>query len=306
MLLKRKRSDRNAPRQPHLMKGQETNNFRRSRTLTGSKSSNVRAASEGTGKLQSDRLKKQSLKRHQRLLVMSLSGLLVAIAGLYYLLSQYIGSVQVSYAESTVTQPPQKEPYQHAIRDYLNNQPSKRFLFSLSEEELGQAVAVKYPEVKSIAASSRGVAPGNFIITFRQPTASWKIGEKNYFVDAEGETFENNFTTPPTVKVVDNSGATVTAGKAFVSKGFLRFMGRLIALTNQSGLGEVSEASLPPNTTREVDIRLKGRGYNVKTHTDRDPAAEVEDMKRVIGYLDQKKINPSYIDVRVPGRAYYK
>lgn len=306
MLFKRKRSVRPVARQPHLMKGQEMNNFRRSRTLTGSKSSEVKAASEGKGKLQSDRLKKQKLKRHQRQLFISLSGLLIAIAGLYYLLSQYIGSVHVNYAQHTVTQPASKERYKEAIKEYLDAQPSKRFLFALDENELSSAVTVKYPEVSTISARKEGVAPGNFVVSFRVPTVSWKIGEKNYFVDAKGETFENNFMAPPTVNVIDNSGASITAGEAFVSKGFLRFLGRLIALTNQSGLGEVTEASLPPNTTREIDIKLKGRGYLIKTHTDRDPAAEVEDIKRVIGYLDQKKLNPSYIDVRVPGRAYYK
>ena len=306
MFFNRKRSARSTARQPRLMKGQETNNFRRSRTLTGSKSSGVEAAGEERGTLKSDRLKKQSLKRHQRLLVFSIGGLLIVIAGLYYLLSQYIGVVKVSFASNTITQPPKPERYQEAIKDYLGAQPSKRFRFALNDAELSSAITAKYPEVSSIIAPDGGIAPGDFIITFRTPTVSWKIGDKHYFVDATGETFENNFTIPPSVSVLDNSGASVTNDDAFVSKGFLRFLGRLIALTNQSGLGEVTEASLPPGTTREIDIKLKGRGYTIKTHTDRDPAAEVEDMKRVIGYLDQKKINPIYIDIRVPGRAYYK
>ncbi len=131
------------------------------------------------------------------------------------------------------------------------------------------------------------------------------IGQKNYFVDASGEAFEKNAYLSPLVSVRDNSGAEFGQGTTLASKGFLRFLGRLIALSNQSGL-KVTEASLPSGTTRQIDIRLEGRGYLIKTHTGRDPAAIVQDMQRVISYLDQRKLNPGYVDVRVAGRAYYK
>ncbi len=52
-------------------------------------------------------------------------------------------------------------------------------------------------------------------------------------------------------------------------------------------------------------MKIGGRGYLIKTHSDRDPATEVEDLKRVVGYLEQYKISPSYIDIRVTGRAFY-
>lgn len=294
-------------RQPRLMNGQDDTSFRRSRTLTGSRSSQVRAANEKRGELQSDRLKKQSLQRHQQLLFVGLCCLLAVIAGLYYLLSQYVGSVKASYSNaSTLALQPPEDTYARAISDYLGTRPAERFRFALNKVDLTAAVAKKYPEVGSIESDGGSIGSGNFIITFRQATISWKIGQKQYFVDNSGETFEKNFYTTPTVKVTDNSGASVNDGGAVVGKGFLRFLGRLAALTSQSGLGEVADATLPPNTTREIDIKLKGRGYVIKTHTDRDPAAEVEDMQRVIGYLDQRKLTPVYIDVRVPGRAFYK
>lgn len=294
-------------RQPRLMSGQDNTSFRRSRTLTGSRSSQVVAANEKRGELQSDRLKKQSLQRHQRLLFVGLSCLTIVIGGLYYLLSQYVGSVTVTYsAASTLASQPPVSIYATAITDYLGTRPAERFRFVLNEADLSTVVAKKYPEVRSIESDGGSIGNGSFIVTFRQATISWKIGQKQYFVDNSGETFEKNFYTTPTVKVTDNSGASVTDGSAVVSKGFLRFLGRLAALTSQSGLGDVTNATLPPNTTREIDITLKGRGYTIKTHTDRDPAAEVEDMQRVIAYLDQRKLNPVYIDIRVTGRAFYK
>ncbi len=305
--LSRLKKKKPARRQPRLMDGQNKGDFRRSRTLTGSISSNVRAAGEERGELQSDRLKKQTLKRHQRLLTLVLVGLLTASGGLYYLVSQYIGSAQVVYAaESSLTTQPQDRIYQEAINSFLGAHPAQRFRFALNAKELSETVSKKYPEVESITTQSESSAEAHFMVTFRQPTASWKVGAKQYFVDGNGETFEKNFHAPPPVIVTDKSGASITDGSAVASKGFLRFLGRLVALTNQSGLGDVTEATLPPNTTREIDIKLKNRGYFIKTHTDRDPAQEVEDMQRVIAYLEKRSLNPSYIDIRVSGRAYYK
>lgn len=292
-------------RQPHLMRGQETKTFQRSRTLTGSVSSGVASATEARGTLQSDRLKKQSLKRHQRLLVAGLGVLLAIIGGLYYLLSQYVGSVTVAYATPQVlVRQPDTSQYEEAIIEYLGTRPGERFRFALNASELSAAVAKKYPEVESITNDGGVIGKGSFTVTFRQPIVSWKVGQKHYFVDKNGEAFEKNMYLAPSVSVRDNSGASLNQ-ETLASKGFLRFLGRLVALADQSRL-KVTEATLPPDTTRQIDIRLKGRGYLIKTHTGRDPAAIIQDIQRVISYLEQRKLTPTYIDVRVPGRAYYK
>ena len=62
---------------------------------------------------------------------------------------------------------------------------------------------------------------------------------------------------------------------------------------------------LPAGLTRKVDVYLKGRAYPIKTNVDRDPAQQVEDIKKTLGFLDQRGITPQYIDVRVSGRAFY-
>jgi hypothetical protein len=267
----------------------------------------VRSAGEERGTLQSDRLKKQSLARRRRTIVGGLLVLLALIGGLYYLLSQYDGSVRnINFLPQALTEQPPSHPYEMAILRYLEARPTQRFRFALNNEELTQYLVRASPEVGSVTSNGGGIGYGDFIITMRQPTVKWNVGSHQYFVDSQGTTFEKNYGANPTVSVVDSSGAAVVHGSAIVSKDFLHFIGRLVALTDQSGLGKVTQVTLPANTTREVDLRLEGRGYVVKTHSDRDPAAEVEDMKRVIGYLDQRQLNPSYIDVRVVGRAFYK
>lgn len=307
-LFKKKRTERESVRQPRLMQGQDDISFRRSRTLTGSKSSEVRAANETKAELKSERLKKHELKRRRRAIASGLVVLLCFIATLYYLLSQYVADVRVvgfTPASVQITSS-ERQQYREIILQYLREHPGERFRFSLNNSKISEFVHSKYPELEKVQSEGGAFGHGDFTITVRQPIASWQIGEKLYFVDEKGEAFEKNYLQPPEVNVVDNSGASVTEGSAIASQSFLRFLGRLVALMNTSGLGKVVEASLPPNTTREIDIKLEGRGYSIKTHTDRDPATEVEDLQRVVRYLEARKITPQYIDLRVEGRAFYR
>ncbi len=290
------------------MQGQDEVSFRRSRTLTGSKSSEVGAANEHRAELKSERLKKHELRRRRKIIFIGLILLVCIIAGLYYLISQYVNEVRLTrFLPMQVTVDPQSQrQYQNEILEYLQAHPSERFRFSLDENKLSESVGKKFPEVERVESEGGALGYGDFTVILRQPIASWKVADKQYFVDANGEAFEKNYFIAPNVNVVDNSGVSLSEGTAIASQGFLRFLGRLVALVNETGLGKVTEASLPPNTTREIDIKLEGRGYIIKTHTDRDPAAEAEDLVRVVKYLENRKIIPQYIDLRVDGRAFYK
>lgn len=306
MIFSRRKSDKG--RQPQLMDGQDDISFRRSRTLQGTTSSNVKAANQKRAELKSDRLKKQEQQRRRRMITTGLLAVVVMIFTVWYLISQYTVDIGTMTYSPETSRAPDDELYKKSINDYLGVRPAERFRFAMNETALTQFVAVSLPEVKRISVDGGQANITDFKLQLRQPIASWKTGDSQSFVDDEGVSFTNNYYPNPNVVITDNTGASNTEqpGKAVVSERFLRFLGRLVALTNKSGLGEVTEASLPKNTAREIDIKIKGRPYYIKTHIDRDPAATVEDIKRVVGLLEQKKVKPVYIDVRVNGRAYYK
>ena len=279
--------------------------FRRSTTLTGSVSSGVKAAGEERAALKSDRLIRQELKRKQRKIMTILAGVILVVVAIYYLISQFIFSIDaVTYQNNIfVTQPP-SEKYAKSINEYLRENPGERFIFSLDRTNILAHMQSAYPEIASVEI----IDTKNVLVTLRKPIAVWSTpsGQKN-FVDDDGEAFSHNVYPEPPVRVNDTTGAAAAvSGNVVASKSFLRFLGRVVALTNRSGLGTVKEATLPPNTTREIDIRLEGKGYLVKLHTDRDPAQEVEDLKRVDQYLAEKGIKSQYIDLRISGKAYYK
>lgn len=303
MIFSRKKD--NTQRRPQSSELQDDITFRRSRTLQGTTSPIVKTTRQKKSGLASERLKKQrSHKRRRRLIYASL----LVVVGLFVagqLYGQYIRDItELSYVPKTEQSPPTRD-YTDAIWSYFGSQPSQRFSFMIDEKHLTDTVSQDHREIKSIQKQNVSNGVAQFIVTVRKPIASWQNGSVRSYVDDDGVSFSKNYFANPRVTIVDNSGIS-TDGKTVVSESFLRFLGRMVALTNKSGLGEVTEASIPQNTTREIDIKISGRPFFIKTHTDRDPAKTVEDMKRVVTYLDQKKITPSYIDVRIDGRAYYK
>jgi hypothetical protein len=281
----------------------QNNSFQRSRTLTGSVSSDVKSAGEERGVLKSERLRKQELQRLQRLVALGIAVITAVIIGIFYLISQYtFQSPKVVAADENLNiSSEMKQVYSQSIMKYLQSHPAERFRFATSEKGVSSSVWKDFPEVKSI----KGIKDG-FEISFRKPLAVWQIGQKEYFVDDEGQSFENNYYTAPTVTVSDKSGIIASNRNVMVGKGFLSFLGRIVALVNSSGLGTVTEAVIPAETTRELDIKLQDKPYIIKLHSDRVPENELEDLQRVVGYLDKKGVTPQYIDLRVSGKAYYR
>lgn len=278
--------------------------FRRNRTLTGSLSSRVSSAAEPSGDLQSSRTQAHHLTVQRRKIMAVLGGVLcvaLVTAGLLYNLTAY---PRVVSSNPTVMADAQR--YEQAISSYLNERPLERLRFVLDNDKLANHLRQTVPEVATVHQDgfmSLGVS--KFTLTMRQPIASWIISGKQYFVDDKGIPFEKNYYDVPLVAVVDQSGVQQATGTVVASSRFLTFVGKVVAETQKYGL-TVQQAVIPSNTTRQLELRLEGRAYPIKLSLDRGVAVQVEDMKRVVDYLEKKKVIPQYVDVRVSGRAYYE
>ncbi|HZJ34809.1 MAG TPA: hypothetical protein VFD55_02210, partial [Candidatus Angelobacter sp.] len=192
------------------------------------------------------------------------------------------------------------------IQEYLNINPMSRLQFFLDQSALTKYVSDKLPEVANVKQQgSMGIGETDFSITMRTPVAGWMINDNQYYVDSDGISFEQNYFLPPSVQIVDNSGASLQTGTAIASKRFLSFVGRVVSLAQTSGY-TVTQAILPANTTRELEISLKDVSFSVKLSIDRSAGEQVEDMSRAVQYFISNGRAPSYIDVRVSGKAFYR
>jgi hypothetical protein len=234
--------------------------------------------------------------------------ILILAIPVWLLISNFTATVSVSISNVGILKNVDKQKYQDVVQNYLDQNPISRLTFFLNQSNLSDFVSAKLPEVSSVAQGRMvGIGVTSFAVTMRTPVAGWQINNKQYYVDSNGFPFETNYFSDPSVQIVDNSGITYKLGSttAIASNKFLSFVGRIVSLTKASGY-TVTQASLPPDTTRELEVRLKETNYYIKLSIDRPAGEQVEDMVTAIRYFVAHGQSPQYIDVRVSGKAFYR
>lgn len=303
--LRRKKPETPPRRRPALMAGQDAYTFRRSRTLTGSASSEVRSAAEDRSHLISPRLKLHQLQRHQRLVAASLFISILFVSGLGWMVGQFIRLPETHLYSQQLNAQPDTAKYHQAIKDYFAMYPTERFLFQLQEDRLVKHVSSQYAEIEDVKISSP--MPGVFAtrLTFREPVLSWQSDGRQLYIDRHGVAFRDNYFMEPAVAVDDQSGIQLDNTNVVASGRFIGFLGRIVSSINAAGM-KVEKIIIPTGTTREVDVQLQGHNYPVKTHIDREPISQAHDIVHAVRHLDGKGVMPEYIDARVAGKAFYR
>lgn len=292
-------------RQPQLMAGQNDYVFRRSRTLTGSVSSQVAAPAASRGQLKTDRLKLHELKAHRRKILRMFGFVMFIIACIGFLLANFIITPGI-IASQPSDKPVQADTYRNTMYSYFADRPMERFGFLLDQSNVERYIKQNHTEVQTVSVE-RDWYGGNVRIDifFRTPLLVWKTGNQQFYVDNQGIAFTYNHFAEPTVAVTDQTGLSPDQSGAVASTRFIRFLGRMVGAVNDYGKGKVAAIIIPPST-REIDLKLEGREYPIKTNSDRDPLQQAEDIASALSHLDQKGIKPQYIDLRVAHKAFYK
>ncbi len=282
------------------------NTFRRNRTITGTKSDNVIASKAYKPDLDSHRTRAHNLanKRQKILYVLGVSLVTVVLA--YWLLVQFTATPRVTSADLSISSKIKADLYTKSIDEYLGLHPLQRFRFALNKDDLVSYIASTMPEVNDIqSVNNDGIGITSYTLSFRKGIASWTLASKKYYVDSKGIAFENNYYGSSSVDIIDQSGIDVHSGVTIASNKFLGFVGKTVSMASQRGY-TVTQAIIPVDTTRQLQIRIKDVTPLIKLSIDRSVGEQVEDMDRSIKYLSSKGINSSYIDVRLIGKAVYR
>lgn len=293
-------------RKPQLMYGQNGYVFRRSRTLTGTTSPKVAVSAEKRGLLKTERLKLHELHLHRKQILRGAAVLVVAMGVIAYSASTFIVTPHISFAQ-VGTHEPNTNTYKDAVQQYLVEHPLERFGTVLNGGQLEGYLKARQGEVRSLALHRDWYGGGTeFLVTFREPLLVWQTAGKQFYVDSQGAAFSYNHFDEPAVVVADESGISPEiGGGAVASTRFISFLGRMVGAVNGYAKGNVESVILPAST-REIDLKLQGRAYPIKTHIDRDPLEQAEDIANALTYFDQKGIKPEYVDVRVGNKAFWK
>jgi len=230
-------------------------------------------------------------------------GICIALA---LLIGQFTAQVTVGVASSQITRALDQKEYQKTIDSYLDHHPVERLRFFLSPQQLTTFVTSVNPEIKSVEqATNWGIGETQFVVHLRQPIAGWQINGQQYYVDADGVAFEQNYFDTPTVQIVDESGVSLQTGKTVTSTRFLSLVGKIVSLAGERGY-TVTQAALPSGTTREIDVTIAQNPAKIKLSIDRGAGEQIEDMDRSLKYLASRGMTVQYVDLRVSGRAYYQ
>ncbi|MDR1969968.1 MAG: hypothetical protein LBQ11_01295 [Candidatus Nomurabacteria bacterium] len=253
----------------------------------------------------SDRQKERDLRAWRR----KLSGVLLIvtlISGMgLLLLTQFSGSFADVISNATTLKASDANKYKEIINKYLSKNPFERLSFARRNDNLTNYVAEQAPEIKAVRIEQAGMLLGKLHLDFREPVAMWTAANVTSYVDADGVVFAHNYFESPTVTITDNSGATVGSDTAVTSSRFLGFVGRVTAELSNGG-NEVERVVIPTGAIRYIEFYLIGRKYSFKAQIDRDAVAQAADIAIMAKYLDNKRLVPAYVDVRVAGKAYWR
>lgn len=308
MIFGRKKNDEQPIRQARLDIEEQSYAFRRSRTLTGSSSSDISAVGESRAQIKSPRIKTHELKHQRRLIILGLLGGVSAIGACVWLLDQYTLTLNTVSATTPLVKQVDIDAYRKVADEYFGARPFERFRFMLNEERFQAAMTRQLPEIQSISLqNARGLVATDAFVSVRRPVAVWQSDSDRLYVDQAGRTFTRNYYQEPTVTIEDQSGIAISGQtKLVASSRLLTFAGRLVAGIDDSGVGTVTKVAIPLGALRQLDISLQGKPYRIKTHMDREPTGQVADVVSAVKYFDAHLIIPEYIDVRVEGKAYYR
>jgi len=134
----------------------------------------------------------------------------------------------------------------------------------------------------------------------------WKTGSKKYIVSINGRVMselqgDNNMGL---AVLTDGSSLPVDIGNKILSRDFVNFAIKVGDYVKAKSLGP--EQIYITETTKELLVKTTA-GYEIKFNTEETPDAQLRSLQATLDLLvSQNKQATQYIDLRVPGRAFYK
>lgn len=190
--------------------------------------------------------------------------------------------------------------------NYFNNYKNKNILLLGSGEIKNDAVQ-RFPELINLRVI-RGL-PNTLKIKLEEnrPKLIWQTGGKKFYINSDGFAYaegENILNNPAEnlPLVIDKSDIPVQIGKNIIGKNFINFILELdINFATNTGLA-ISKYEI--NDTIFQIITVTNNGLNIIFDTTASATEQLGTLSQFL--LDHKGEVAEYIDLRVPGKVYYK
>jgi hypothetical protein len=163
----------------------------------------------------------------------------------------------------------------------------------------------QFPELQTVSLGVPLISSRPIVyIQVAQPSLVLQTGHGNYALNSSGLVLARVQNLPNGVALLnDQSGNQPTPGKQYLPSSTVTFV-QTVAYQLKSAHITVSTFVLPVSSPYELDVRLEGKPYMVRLNLTTDALTQ---SGAAIATINQLSADPaSYLDVRVPGRVYYK
>jgi hypothetical protein len=230
----------------------------------------------------------------------------IACAGKVLLLSNNPKIVVVGKTPVTATYMQSNDVYAAAAQKILATSVTSRSKLTIDPNGVAEALKQQFPELLDVSMSIPLVS--NRPVLYLQPAAPTLVLETakgNYALSKTGVVLSRLHSLPAGVPlVVDQSGLTPQSGRQVLPSGTVTFA-TTVAYQFAAKHLAVSAFALPANTSYELDARLEGQTYAIRFNLQADALTQSGAVLATLHQLGE--VVPSqYLDVRVPGKVYYK
>ncbi|MBI2797829.1 FtsQ-type POTRA domain-containing protein [Candidatus Saccharibacteria bacterium] len=194
---------------------------------------------------------------------------------------------------------------QKAVEQALSETPLSRNIIFLNTTQISDLIKSQNQQVASVRVDRS--LPNGIVVIIREqdPALLWRSATKAYVVSNDGYAYSqttNNINN--LITVIDTSNLPVRLGQPIVPASFVSFVKDL--QTKLPSLG-IKLAQLNVGETTSEIVVATNSGYSIRLDTTRSSDDQLNDLKSTLDALKkQNKKITEYVDLRVPGKAFYK
>ena len=250
------------------------------------------------------KVNKKGLARKYFVRTLDVVVLIILLGGLIY--SLFVNSTPQIRLNDTTYHP--ASVYQAAAAKELGALKNRNKI-TLNESGVISSLQQQFPEIASASLELPLFSETPIIhLTVAKPSFFLASGGSDYIVDSQGVATAvarslpqiKNLTT-----LTDQSGFGAEPGQQVLSAQSVAFINNVLGQTARSKI-PVKSLVLPPQAD-EMDMYTSDRSYYVKFYLNGDPLLQSGQFLAARHNFDQTAAQPSqYLDVRVPGKIFYK
>jgi hypothetical protein len=180
---------------------------------------------------------------------------------------------------------------------------------TLDDQSIVKSLQSQFPEIVSASVELPIFGEAPIVhLNIAAPSFFLNSGGNLYIIDSQGFVIDKSIDLPSIKDLLtlsDQSGFVVKVGQVAMGSADVAFIDTLAAQAKHASV-PISSMTLPPRA-QELDIRTSDRGYYVKFFLGGDVLQQTGQFLAARHNFDQSGNQPSeYLDVRVPGKIYYK